>query len=181
MRSSNYQPLVPYPGALKRWKSKCTKCGRESSPAFATVSSKGSMCKFCNPAGINLTEPAVFYLIEHKEYRALKIGISGAGKNRITSHNRLGWELIELLHLESGEVALELEQAVKKWIRQSLGLPQYLGKEEMPQRGETETFSADEVDSKTVWEMVLSIRESFASRNGRDSADQGQTETSFEA
>jgi formylmethanofuran dehydrogenase subunit E len=162
MRSSQYQPLVPYPGALKKWKSKCTKCGKESAPTFATVSSKGSMCKFCNPAGINLTEPAVFYLIEHKDFRALKIGISGAGKNRITSHKRQGWQLLELLHFETGEEALELEQSVKKWIRQSLGLPQYLGKEEMPQRGETETFSADEVDPKTVWKMVLSISESLA-------------------
>lgn len=181
MRSSHYQPLVPYPGALKKWKSKCTKCGKESAPTFATVSSKGSMCKFCNPAGINLTEPAVFYLIEHKEYRALKIGISGAGKNRIRSHKRFGWELIELLHFETGEAALELEQSVKKWIRKSLGLPQYLGKEEMPQRGETETFSADEVDPIAVWKMVLSIRESLAPTNQRDSAHQGYTEISLDS
>lgn len=174
MRAHDYEPLVPYPGSLKSWRAKCTKCGEESAPSYATVASKGSRCKFCNPAGINLLEPAVFYFIEHKEYRAMKIGISGAGKSRITTHRRQGWEVLELLQLDTGQMALDLEQSVKSWIRDTLGLPQYLGKEEMPQRGETETFAADEVNPRTVWKQVLAMKHSmFGESSGTDLIQKG--------
>ena len=157
MKAQGYEPLVAYPGALQAWKSRCTACDRVSAPTYASVASKGSRCKFCNPAGINLLEPATFYLIAHSEFRAMKIGISGDGKSRLSDHERRGWHILATLKIENGEKALKLEQSMKRWLRQEKKLPQYLGKEEMPQRGETETFASDELDAEEIWTKVLEI------------------------
>jgi hypothetical protein len=57
----------------------------------------------------------------------------------------------------SNEEAYEIEQAVISWLRYDLGLPRFLSSEEMPQGGHTETFSAEEIDSWTIWEEVTRV------------------------
>lgn len=158
MQLLGYEPLVPYPGALKPWRCVCLNCGKESRPTYGSTKNKGSQCKFCNPAGVNLTEPATLYLVKNNELAALKIGITGEGKNRLEQHGRQGWHTLRILELESGQLALSIEQSIKRWIREDLLLPQYLGKVEMPQGGATETFAADEVDWQIVWTRVLELQ-----------------------
>jgi hypothetical protein len=46
MVAGGFEPLEDYKGAGKPWKSKCTKCGFESSPTFANVQN-GSKCIKC--------------------------------------------------------------------------------------------------------------------------------------
>ena len=36
-------------------------------------------------------------------------------------------------------------------------MPRFLSSEEMPQGGHTETFSAEEIDSWTIWEEVTRV------------------------
>ncbi len=48
MRAHGFEPQVPYPGTDAGWLSKCTTCGRESSPRFHGVSGRSSKCKFCS-------------------------------------------------------------------------------------------------------------------------------------
>jgi recombinational DNA repair protein (RecF pathway) len=47
MRSANLEPLQPYPGAHKPWKSACLECGSEASPMLAMISSGQGGCKKC--------------------------------------------------------------------------------------------------------------------------------------
>ncbi len=42
-------PLVPYPGANKPWRCRCTKCGRQVSPTYTDVAA-GHRCRFCSAA-----------------------------------------------------------------------------------------------------------------------------------
>ena len=56
--------------------------------------------------------------------------------------------------MDSAEAAYEIEQAVLTWLRDDLGLPQYLLPEQMPQRGHTETVDASEIDLRTIWAKV---------------------------
>jgi len=50
----------------------------------------------------------------------------------------------------TGEEAYLVEQAVLTWWRVNLGVPPYPSRADMPQRGETETMSADALDVPTV-------------------------------
>lgn len=44
---NNLEPLIPYPGAGKPWKSRHTECGKEVSPTYSNVKNGHSGCKFC--------------------------------------------------------------------------------------------------------------------------------------
>ena len=44
---NNLEPLVPYPGAGKPWKSRHSKCGKEVEPTYSNVRNGHSGCKYC--------------------------------------------------------------------------------------------------------------------------------------
>lgn len=60
MRDSGFKPLVTYPGSLDPWRSECLKCGRESTPRFASVKAQGTRCTYCQGARVDPTEAAEF-------------------------------------------------------------------------------------------------------------------------
>jgi hypothetical protein len=47
MRVAGLEPLVEYPGARTPWPCRCILCGKESSPQFTNVLTKGSGCRYC--------------------------------------------------------------------------------------------------------------------------------------
>jgi hypothetical protein len=46
MRATGAEPVVPYPGASKPWRSVCMKCGEEISPSLMSAE-RQSPCKYC--------------------------------------------------------------------------------------------------------------------------------------
>jgi hypothetical protein len=73
-----------------------------------------------------------------------------------------GWEVIATFHSDDGHKILELETAILKWIRKDLGLPVFLGKEEMGKHGGwTETFSSEGIANKEILEKILSTAENL--------------------
>jgi recombinational DNA repair protein (RecF pathway) len=46
MRAAGLEPVGPYPGSARPWLCRCTRCGRESKPRYATVS-MGTGCRYC--------------------------------------------------------------------------------------------------------------------------------------
>ena len=133
-------------------------CGREVATYFGGVKNGGG-CKYCAVGGIDLMLPGFIYVMTHDELSAVKIGIGGdtSKMNRINQHKKYGWTLYKRLTLDTAEEAYEIEQAVMSWLRYDLGLPRFLSSEEMPQGGHTETFSAEEIDSWTIWEEVTRV------------------------
>ena len=47
MQQKNLQPLEPYPGAMKPWRSKCLDCGNEIKPRYAHIQQGRKGCKVC--------------------------------------------------------------------------------------------------------------------------------------
>jgi hypothetical protein len=135
-------------------------CKREVSPSYGSLKNGGG-CKFCQVGGINLLKPGFIYVMTNEELSAVKIGIGSASTrtNRIEQHKRHGWQLYKKLNLETAEVAYEIEQEVISWLRGDLSLPMYLSIKEMPQGGHTETVSALEIDSWTIWQEVIRLVE----------------------
>lgn len=58
------------------------------------------------------------------------------------------------MHFESGGDAYAVEQSVLTRLRFDLGIRQYLTKEQMPHRGETETADADLIGPLGLWALV---------------------------
>jgi recombinational DNA repair protein (RecF pathway) len=55
MRAANLEPLEPFPGASRPWRSRCLSCMREVRPKYATIRGGDGGCRFC---GHNEVDPA---------------------------------------------------------------------------------------------------------------------------
>jgi len=152
MISQQIEPLEPYKGATAKWRCKCLKCSREISTMYNTVKN-GSGCRFCAIQGMDYNGPAFIYLIIHPEFDALKVGI-GSQDFRIKQHTTLGWKLVKRWNYKTGFKASEIEERVLEFLRSDLQLSHYLTKEQMPQKGHTETFGLEDISVLEVQRLI---------------------------
>lgn len=96
-------------------------------------------------ASWRLTPPALVYLVTHTALCAAKIGVTDAAGSRIAQHRRAGWQLLAAFQV-SAEMACVIEDDVLRWWRREPGLPSFLGRNQMPQGGWTETVAAGRID-----------------------------------
>ncbi len=158
--------------ARRPTKARCIKCGLIWSPNPDGVS-KGSGCPDCAETGYKIGQPGLFYLIERtsgKGRPARKIGITNTSSSsiRLALWKRQGFVVKVKLTHDNGQLILQLEQNLLKWLRNDLGLSPYLDKEEMPKGGETETFSPDEPTEKILLERIETEFQKLLSESGPD-------------
>jgi hypothetical protein len=156
MKKAKLKPLVKFQGVSVPWRCKCLKCNREVSPTYNNVQQGSGGCIFCAKGGIQYDKPAFIYLLTHREFQSIKIGISGHSSRalRLQSHRKYGWEVFKTIDIETGIDAERIETNVLKWIRNDLGLGIHLPKEFMPQGGHSETVDASEIALPTIWAKV---------------------------
>jgi len=159
MRAVGLEPLQPYPGAREPWLCVCSTCGNESRPSLGSVRYLGTGCRFCAPSGFDLLAPARVYVLHHREYGAVKVGISGdsSKSDRVRQFQQLGWTVCEEFQFSVGQLAYEAEQSVLAHLR-GRGLANFLGSDRMPIGGWTETFDATEVTPQEMRVLVLAQR-----------------------
>lgn len=147
MHSIGIEPLEPYRSGHVAWKCRCLSCGNEISPKYSNVKSGQGACKFCASRGIDYNKSAYLYLMLHEEFDSLKVGISNhdASTNRIKSHIKFGWKLLESHDFATAKDAEIVEQELLRWVRIERNLPVHLVAEMMPQGGFTETIDASEI------------------------------------
>jgi hypothetical protein len=155
MKSRDIEPLEPYKGASIKWSCRCNKCNREILTSYSTIKN-GSGCKFCAIQGLDLKSPAFIYLIVNEELNSLKIGI-GSQELRIRQHTSLGWKLVKRWNFRTGYKASDIEDKVLTYLRNDLNLTYYLSKEQMPQKGHTETFGLEDIDILTVQNIIQKL------------------------
>jgi len=167
MVNYGYQPLSDFVGTKDKWKCIHLLCGREVVIRYNSISTGQGGCRYCAKYGFNYNDPAYLYLITNAELHAHKIGIATIGKgrgDRVKSHQKHGWELVKRLDFEIAEEAFNLEQRVLAWLRLEKQLPPYLTKNEMPQRGETETVGSDSISLGELWAKVLELDKLLSTR-----------------
>ena len=70
MRSQGFTPIVPYPGASKRWLGRCKKCKNEITPIYSTVKNGQGICKYC--ARKALSEKDAMALLKKSGFRPVE-------------------------------------------------------------------------------------------------------------
>lgn len=107
----------------------------------------GQGCPSCSEGGgFKRADAGYVYFLEHKPFRSFKIGITNVGTNRLNHFEADGWTVLNLEHFENGAHALAVEGAIKRWWRVELGLPMWLGPEDMLRTsGWTETVHSQEL------------------------------------
>lgn len=81
---------------------------------------KGTGCPECADYGFNKGKPSWFYLMERPGEQQL--GITHDIKERMTHHRHNGWSEIEIIGPYPGEVVLDLETRLKRWLASDIGV-----------------------------------------------------------
>lgn len=122
---------------------------------------KGIGCQSCNHGGFNPSAPANLYFLVNKELGARKVGIRGLDSSRLRNFELIGWSCIIEYGFDEGTKARQVEKNFFMWLRREVGLPSFLGKEEMePFGGATETFSAEGPSDYEIQEKISQLIES---------------------
>jgi predicted nucleic acid-binding Zn-ribbon protein len=146
--------------ARRPTKARCLKCGLTWNANPGGVTS-GSGCPDCAETGYKVGQPGLFYLVERKSSQgrpARKIGITNvsSAKTRLSLWRNQGFLLrMQKVH-DDGQLILNLETNMLRWLRFEMNLPQYLDKEEMPRGGATETFSPDDPSDSVLLKKIES-------------------------
>jgi hypothetical protein len=124
----------------------------------------GQGCPRCAKYGYDATRPGILYFIKNERLKARKIGIT----NRETSirYDRIknydsDWQVIQTFTDEDGYRIKQAESELLNWIRNTLGLGQFLTRLDMGSGGgHTETFSIDgPSDAEIVSRILIAIGE----------------------
>jgi hypothetical protein len=159
MFEAGLTPQVPFLKADAPWNCICQKCNKNVSPRYTSIRIGQGGCKYCANKGLDYGAPAFLYLIEHKVLKALKVGIGNhkTRNNRIKEHEKQGWQLIEVIDFENGDLAFNAEQEILTWVRNELKIGPFLSAKEMPQRGWTETLSSEQITIEEILDRFTSI------------------------
>jgi len=156
MLKASLQPLEPYFNQFTPWKSICLDCDNLTFPMLANISKGQGGCSFCRETGLNYADPAYIYLLFHKEFQSLKIGVSNQDSrpNRLKAHHKQGWTTFKVKDFKTGAQAEGIETKVLRWLRKERQLGIHLAPKHMPQGGHSETVDAAEIDLATIWAKV---------------------------
>jgi hypothetical protein len=134
----------------------------------------GRGCPACSPTGFDSTRPAILYFIQNEKLLARKVGITNtqARTDRLLGFEKLGWTVVKTYESNPGLLVQTVEQVFFQWLRKDLGLPAYLGSEEMGVMGGwSETFSLDGLSNDAVIAQIEAI---MAKASATTVASQGQ-------
>jgi hypothetical protein len=98
---------------------------------------------------------SILYVIYHKKYHAIKIGVGDITGKRFRQHKNRGWELVAYWYFQDRRGARRVESIVLQTLRDKHG--HYLDKSDMPYGGYTETFNAKKVSKKKILGLVNKI------------------------
>lgn len=149
-----YEPLEPYPGADAEWRCMHTVCGREVWPRWSHLRAGENCCRYCRIGGFDAGAPAYLYLISSETLEAVKVGITKATGSRFKQHRDAGWAIDHYLECR-GDMAMMLETLTLHRWRDTLGLPPFVSRDQMPQGGYSETVSLAAVDILLEWDWIL--------------------------
>jgi hypothetical protein len=142
-------------GMREKHRLKCHKCNLIWSARLSSVTGEIG-CPNCALYGLKPNLVSYIYLVEHKKFRSIKLGIANANKSRdrVDKHIEKGWEIYKIKNFPSGVEARRVETECLKYFRKVKNLKPHLSKLELPQGGWTETFDANDIKPSTIWAKV---------------------------
>ena len=120
----------------------------------AIVSSRQiSGCPTCHIGGFDPNQEAYLYFLTHDDWEMFQIGITNFPVQRIGSHKKLGWELLELRGPMDGHLTQQWETAILRMLRAKgadLGNVKIAGKFD----GYSEAWSKAKFHSPSIRELM---------------------------
>jgi hypothetical protein len=167
MVSKGYSPQVPYPNNVHiNWECIHIPCGNIVSPQYAQIQQGLGGCRHCAEWGFQYDKPSYLYLITHKKLKAHKVGIGNiARKQKADRLHRLkieGWELVKKWDFDEGEKVLKIEQKIFKVLRNDLKLSIFLSKNQIRNKGYSETISANSISLLELKKIINKVIKGYS-------------------
>ena len=115
-----WQPSTVTPGSRKRAKWRCESGHTWEAVISSRTSHNGSACPICAEYGFKRDKVAWFYLMQRPGEQ--QIGITNDNERRIRTHEKNGWILLDIRGPSDGEMVLETEKDLKKWLKENIGV-----------------------------------------------------------
>jgi hypothetical protein len=80
-------------------------------------SQKRSGCPSCSISGFDPNKDGWLYFLSHPQWEMFQIGITNVPDNRLGSHKKLGWEVLELRGAMDGHLTQQWETAILRMLR----------------------------------------------------------------
>ena len=106
-------------GSDKKMSWKCS-LGHKWKARVCERALKGTGCPECAEYGFNPGKPAWFYLMERPDQQQL--GITNDLSKRMKHHASFGWIKLDVSGPHDGQLVLDTETLLKKWLRKEIGL-----------------------------------------------------------
>ncbi len=136
---------------------RCLTCGYEGLK-YAQAASRGAGCPVCTMPSFDPTAPSLVYLVYLAGPELLKVGKTNAtAKNdRIKTHRKRGWEVVQLWPVSDGDLASRAERAVLDYWRER-NAPKVRPDEVPDGDGYTETIQIGRVDIPETIRVINEI------------------------
>jgi len=136
-----WDPSTVVAGTNQKKKWKCNK-GHIYLGRISSRTGNGTDCPICAESGFNPDKDAWFYLMQRPGEQQL--GISNVLVDRLKTHERNGWTLLEhTIEGASGKKVQEIEAIFKKWLKKEIGLI----------KGTTENWSTTSMEVQSLAEL----------------------------
>ena len=119
--------------------------------------SHGSGCPSCAAFGFDPNRDGWLYLLSHRDWRMLQIGITNSPQTRMQKHRRIGWELIELRGPMDGLIAREWETSILRMLKRhgaKLAPEEIAGKFD----GFTEAWLTGSYEAKSLRDLMDAVQ-----------------------
>jgi hypothetical protein len=136
-----WDPSTVTAGTRQKKEWQCNK-GHIYSSVVSSRTGNGTGCPICAESGFNPEKDAWFYLMQRPGEQQL--GISNVLVDRLRTHERNGWALLEhTIERASGKKVQETEALFKKWLKEEIGVME----------GTTENWSTTAMEVQSLAEL----------------------------
>lgn len=129
-----------------------------ATPASRTNTHHQSGCPSCAKAGFDPNRDGWLYFLSHPDWEMYQIGITNSPKNRLETHTRLGWEILEVRGPMKGDLARQWESDILRMLKNSganLGNTKIAGKF----TGYTESWLKQSFPVNSLKELIRLVHE----------------------
>ena len=163
-QADGWDPTLIMSGSEKKKKWKCPKNHFWSANVYSrAIGDRG--CPTCSKTGFSPEMEGYLYFLVHESWEMFQIGITNFPDNRLTTHKRLGWTVLELRGPMDGHLTQQWETAILRMLKAKgadLSNSKIVGKFD----GYSEAWSKSTFEAKSIIELMMLTEEFEESKLG---------------